>query len=749
MMLFAMAVALFCLTTVMFAAMPLVLVVLYLGRWLAAHRAARAALGPVVPALLTAAWVVLAAVGFVRANHQPQRAVLARLEKAPATDAERRALLADREAIRAGLLNAYLAPYRYVSPAGTDTAVAQLFERNVGLSDAHARWVQDLFDLLAQPMLYDGGVPPATPLDHPRGRGSAGVGGDDRQRAADLYAAFFDEPIQKGEKDSVLRALNATFDRSGREAGLLDEGGRKVHLERQDLVVTEKGTHAEVELHEVYANQTYEQQEIFYYFSLPESAVITGLWLGDTDDRARRFPYVVATRGAAQAVYKAEVARRVDPALLEQVGPRQYRLRAFPIPARVRSRIATSTGPDRMHLWMTFQVLPDDAAWPLPRASERRNVYADGDTERRLNGGPMPLDDDREWLPRQVPALGAVARADATLTLTATAGVRVQPIPAQRPALAPGQRFAVVLDRSYSMGRHVDALASAFEWMSSEIAPQHAVDLYFTSGKGRGEAAVRIDQPRGFDPRDVVYFGGQDPTGMIADFGALRGDTRYDAIVVLTDEGSYALAKDTPGPSDLGAPVWFVHLGVGLPVGYDDASLELIQASGGGVTTQLPRVFQHLAYAARSPDFIAVDDSYLWTRAPAGVDAPGAEGLAALAARQHLVAATRARRPLDLPTLDALHAIARRFSIVTPYSSMLVLVNDEQRMALAAAEAKDDRFDREVEGGTEQLSAPHGGFPTITATPEPEEWALIAIVGGALLIVARRRRIEGGGAMAA
>ena len=37
------------------------------------------------------------------------------------------------------------------------------------------------------------------------------------------------------------------------------------------------GDTIELELHEVYENQTANQQEVVYYFSLPESAVITGL----------------------------------------------------------------------------------------------------------------------------------------------------------------------------------------------------------------------------------------------------------------------------------------------------------------------------------------------------------------------------------------------------------------------------------------------------------------------------------------
>ncbi|NJM58136.1 MAG: hypothetical protein HC857_12865 [Synechococcales cyanobacterium RU_4_20] len=43
---------------------------------------------------------------------------------------------------------------------------------------------------------------------------------------------------------------------------------------------------------------------------------------------------------------------------------------------------------------------------------------------------------------------------------------------------------------------------------------------------------------------------------------------------------------------------------------------------------------------------------------------------------------------LDAAQLDKIHAIAKREQIVTPYSSMIVLVNDEQRRMLAEAEQR-------------------------------------------------------------
>ena len=170
------------------------------------------------------------------------------------------------------------------------------------------------------------------------------------------------------------------------------------------------GDLAEIELHEVYENRTGDPQEILYYFSLPETAAVTGLWLGETDDRGAAFAFTISPRGAAQRVYRAEVQRRRDPALLEQVGPRQYRLRAFPIPASTvdnaggRGRSRPEIVPGRaMHLWMRYRALADGDAFPLPHLLEERNAYRDRATRRTLDGRPISLD-AATWLPASIAA---------------------------------------------------------------------------------------------------------------------------------------------------------------------------------------------------------------------------------------------------------------------------------------------------------------------------------------------------------
>jgi hypothetical protein len=94
----------------------------------------------------------------------------------------------------------------------------------------------------------------------------------------------------------------------------------------------------------------------------------------------------------------------------------------------------------------------------------------------------------------------------------------------------------------------------------------------------------------------------------------------------------------------------------------------------------------------------------------------------------------RSRGVLDeLGTLDALHAIAVENSVVTPYSSMIVLVTTEQQQR-EQLEKENDRFLREHEDVGETMPE-----LSVTAVPEPEEWLLLGLAAAMLLWYGRKR----------
>jgi putative PEP-CTERM system integral membrane protein len=130
-------------------------------------------------------------------------------------------------------------------------------------------------------------------------------------------------------------------------------------------------------------------------------------------------------------------------------------------------------------------------------------------------------------------------------------------------------------------------------------------------------------------------------------------------------------------------------------------------------------------------------DSWTWHTAPAGTPAATEESFAPLAARQAVSFLARAQDQVSLENMDSIHAVAVEHSIVTPWSSMIVLVNERQRDALKEASAKKDRFEREVErGGADQT-------PELFATPEPGEWLLMGLAMMGLLVLRKHQEAFG------
>ena len=142
-------------------------------------------------------------------------------------------------------------------------------------------------------------------------------------------------------------------------------------------------------------------------------------------------------------------------------------------------------------------------------------------------------------------------------------------------------------------------------------------------------------------------------------------------------------------------------------------------------------------------------DGYEWWTVPQGVMVPiddavithtSSDPFAALATRRLILSEMQRQRGeiSEVETLDALHDLAIDQGIVTPYSSMIVLVTDAQERRLKDLESKDNRFEREAEGVGETTPSPF----EVTGVPEPHEWLLI-ILGAALLAwVSWQRRVR-------
>jgi putative PEP-CTERM system integral membrane protein len=599
--------------------------------------------------------------------------------------------------------------------------IATIYRNIFSLPKSFNTTLQNTFNLLISPFLY---------------RGSD----SDSNKAEKLYAQFFDTPIQKGEKEAVQHALKSTAIVDDAKAGVLNINQKKVWLKEQKVSVTEHGNWADVELYEVYENQTFDVEEIFYSFSLPESAVITGIWLGDTDNLQRRFPFQIATRGAAQKVYNSQVRRErpVDPALLEQVGPRQYRLRAFPVPSKRRSweKNNGSDRPTQMHLWLTYKVLQQDGKWQLPKLLEKRNIFWTKKTQRFRNGEKINLAKE-DWLEASLTSKPQQTQLQ-QVSLSEGYRITAKPLGDRDRVLPKNKHLAIVLDSSRSMNTHRNELANSLNWLQKNVVSTNDLDIYLTASTGM--QSQRFDELSQFNLDRQVFYGTLQIPEMLRQFASLKGDRQYDAILLVTDEGSYELADNKKDFPQIEAPLWLVHLG-SLSPAYADTVLSAIDDSNGGVATEVSEMLQRMAtMSALGDSIVNVVDAYAWSiDKETTIDSISNSGFEPMAARLLVRNLSKQFREEDLTQLDSIHAIAKNYKIVTPFSSAIVLVNDEQREMLKKAEAEADRFDRKVENGKENLIKPNN---PLNAAKIPEPSAIVGVVAIALLFFIDRKRVK-------
>ncbi|MBD2742308.1 TIGR02921 family PEP-CTERM protein [Coleofasciculus sp. FACHB-1120] len=722
---------LFCVSVVLSLFMPWILASYYIQSGQRILRAFSAQYGRnrtvIGSGTVVTVWMILC----LSFNAQPQIQAFKLLENPAPSDSQKAALVAKSDLIRDGLLNAYFSSYRYLGTAEENDHIRAIYESVFGLPESVSQFFQDSYNHLMSPFFYNGSE-------------------RDMQKAGKLYAQFFDKPIQKAEREAIQHALQSTDNLGDAKAGLLNINQEKVLLRSQQVTVKPQGDWADVELYEVYANQTTAVEEIFYSFSLPESAAITGVWLGDSENLAKRFPFKVSPRGAAQKVYTSQVRRwrPVDPALLEQVGPLQYRLRAFPIPPRLspQEQAESENQPTEMHLWLTYKVMRQEKGWALPQLGEKRNIFWNQDTQRIRNGEVVSRFGD-EWLEPFLPAAGQYQPSVHQVNLANGYQISAKPLAAKDYSMPQGKRFAVILDASRSMATHTRELGETLSWLeqngfADNIFANNDADLYISASPGA--KPQRIDDISRFNANKMTFYGSIQPKEMLRQFTQMRGDTPYDGILLVTDESGYELSDNRKDVPVMPAPLWVVHLG-SLSPAYDDATLKAIQDSGGGVCTKISEVLERQATkAALGSSVVSVVDGYAWVmekvegnnQSANTTQKPDNKGFEALAARQMVLGLSKKIDGKQIAQLDAIHAIAKTYKIVTPYSSMIVLVNDEQREALRIAEAQKDRFKRLVEDGKEQLRQPNNRFSA--SVPEPS--TIIGLVAIALFLIRSRPR---------
>ncbi|MEM7620942.1 MAG: TIGR02921 family PEP-CTERM protein [Pseudomonadota bacterium] len=707
---FPFAVLLFSFSIALFIGSPIAIILFYVSIWWKKVKHIGWKYAAVTTTSVVAIWLTC----FILVNKQPQQQVFTWFEEqgTPSPAEHKAFLVKNQDEIREGLINAYLYPYRYFSVKGRVNHISKIYSKIFGGNRDNYEWLDPIYRILISPILYDGKK-------------------GDNQKAVKLYAEMFDSPIQRTEREAILSSVSATWDRMQVEAGLLNINQQQVWIKAQSITTTQQQMTTDVEIYEVYENKTPDRQEIFYYFSLPPNSAITGLWLGESGDRSKAQPFIVSPRGAAQKVYKRQVRRLIDPALLEQVGPRQYRLRAFPIPPRQltrragrffgsRTTISETDEQPNIHLWLTYNILNQkNVEHIFPNLLEKRNVYWDEDSQRTLNG--TEFENDLEWMPSLqsksedfvTMEAGTISSADGNI-YKVTASIFNQQLD-----LTPISA-AVLIDSSYSMHQKKEELYNSLNFLKGHAKN---LDIYVHPINEERTSLSSID--------DVIYYGLLTDSDLWNRAASISMSANYDVVFVLTDQGSYELSKENPEMTNsVGSNIWFVHLDKLAPAYQDSVMRELM--SYGGVASTVKEAWQQYLLNKSLPSFQQVDNRILWDF---GVCDENAESLT-VSVKNNTIAAVMAAKLIDhlarcqkdkqsLAFLDNLHSIAKTNNVVTLYSSMIVLINDRQKEQLKNAEQNKDRFDRPIDSGIKTLNKPVDLL--VSGVPEPEEWLLIII----------------------
>ena len=118
--------------------------------------------------------------------------------------------------------------------------------------------------------------------------------------------------------------------------GVGDDGRQHLELTRVTVEVRIDERVARTRTDQIFTNHAEWEVEGIYEFTLPEGAIITDLvlWIGD-----KRVQGLIMEKEEARRVYDDIVRQRIDPALIEQVTPNQFRLSIFPFPAKGSRRV--------------------------------------------------------------------------------------------------------------------------------------------------------------------------------------------------------------------------------------------------------------------------------------------------------------------------------------------------------------------------------------------------------------------------
>lgn len=503
-----------------------------------------------------------------------------------------------------------------------------------------------------------------------------------------------------------------------------------INTDYQDVLAT-------ITVEEELKNTSWGDQEVVYEFSLPNDAVITDLKLGPNLE----FNGVIAPRGAASKVYQQQLNVRRDPALLEQTGPRQYRLRVFPVSG-------TNTKLPNQKVQFTYIASITSRGYPLPSYSFKRNVNTENSKAYYfVNNSAISSDINAEFITASYP--GDLCRIPGPIiSRTSNDTIFASLIPLNNvPELAgvnfscdnktglnlsktiTGTSIALLYDTSYENkdNRFFDDLRE-FMHANKSLIENNQIDYFLFNDDL--SLSRRMDENWLNQPLDITYFGKSNMKKALDEF---KGS--YDLVIIAPGNGipPIDIKNDKIGINQ-STPVYVVYYDNKIPA-YSNAFSDFILNSGGDVVSSFEEALTQYALATKLrlsgtlkfPTFgpywavslagpgIMTWQNFYSNPNPKLLDASWDNPLTYIVNKSYLTNIIKYSKGLDrnistsTAFIDKLNIFAINSHIVSPYSSLIALVNQTQQAALENASNQTDRYSFESPA---QPSSGGGGLPT-------------------------------------
>ena len=573
----------------------------------------------------------------------------------------------------------------YYSIDKNDDTLKDAYQDIFKLGDTSAGIIQKIFTGFAYPFVYQGTF-------------------DDNRKAINNYEYIFGHRLGENIND----------------AGQVEN----IHLVSKKIqaFTDHQGMFATVSIEEEYQNITFANQEAVYEFSLPMNSAIIDLKLGPDLE----FTGVIAPRGAAGKVYEAQLVQRRDPALLEQTGPRQYRLRVFPIPGK---NDRTTLGGRNQKVKFSYVTEITPKGYALPIYSKKQNIKIDDstnvsyylnnryiasvDNDRYIDSPSIandnlcnfsstfgiPNEQDDNAISKLVP-YNAMSEIKNVYNCDNKSGINLT-------NSLKNSKFAVLFDVSYSNKDNL-FLDDFIKNLQTEknLLKNNTIDLYLVNDILSKKRTIDLGQLKSLS--NVVYFGESEWTKQIKEI-----EDQYDFIIVATTDSEVLTQKNNLSTKNK-VPLYIVHKDNVVPPYSQEVSNYVLQ-SGGKVAFDFNDAISHYVLSTQLRTRSSIAFSPFWSISIPYYSQKYYDPQEALDSfyvktnRSNLLSYFINKAYIakllsfyqgdlvnDIDLSDSFYDFSQRSHLVSPYSSLIALVNNQQMADLRNASQSGDRYSYEM-----------------------------------------------------